>query len=239
MAGTAPRKRRARGSIDPEEILEGAFEIAGRDGLEGLSMPNLAAHLDVGVTSIYWYFRNKEDLLRQMSARAHAKIQAKVPAPSDYDPREWRQFLIDSANFQRAASAEDDLLVDLVYLRTGSYSRTTTHTVYEGLENIIAFLVEAGFSPRSAWMVFSTLSVYLRGLMIAERVRRINQTPPEGLQQLNLLDAEKMPLLTELVRTEPMIIDNTGDEAFEFAVAHILDQAETVLDKERGTAASE
>lgn len=235
MAGTAPRKRRARGSIDPGQILDGAFVIAGRDGLDGLSMPNLAAHLDVGVTSIYWYFRNKEDLLRQMSARAHARVQSKVPVPSDYDPSAWREFLADSARVQRSISAEDDLVVDLIYLRTSSYTRATTHEVFEGLEGILAFLVKAGFSPRSAWMVFSTLSVYLRGLLITERVRRTNHTPPEGLAQLNLLDAEKMPLLTELVRTEPVIIDNTGDEAFEFAVGHILDQAEVLLEKERST----
>jgi AcrR family transcriptional regulator len=235
MATSAPRKRRARGSISPEQILAGAFEIAGRDGLDEFSMPNLAAHLDVGVTSIYWYFRNKEELLRQMSAKANVKIEAKGPTPSDYNPSEWRHFLADSARFRRSVSAGDDLVVDLVYLRTGSYTRTTTHAVYGGLENILAFLVEAGFSLRSAWMVFSTLSVYLRGLLIAERVRRTNQTPPEGLPQLNLLDEEKMPLLTELVRTEPVIIDNTGEAAFEFALAHILDQAEVLLEKERAT----
>ena len=30
-------------------------------------MPGLAQHLDVGVTSIYWYFRKKEELLNAMN----------------------------------------------------------------------------------------------------------------------------------------------------------------------------
>lgn len=236
MTNPAPRKRRARGSIDPEQILDGAFEIAQRAGLDGMSMPGLAAHLDVGVTSIYWYFRNKEDLLRQMSARAHSQLQTKTQPPTDYDPADWRQYLTDSAHFQRSVSAGDDLVVDLVYLRTSSYTRGTTRLVYQGLEETLAYLVAAGFSLRSAWFVYSTLSLYVRGVLIAERVRRINQTPPEGLAQLNLLDAEKMPLLAELVRTEPIIIDNTGEASFQFGLDHILDQAAIVLERDRKAA---
>ena len=65
MAGqeTAPkRKRRERGSIDPEEIINGAFELAEEVSIDNLSMPMLGKHLGVGVTSIYWYFRKKDDL---------------------------------------------------------------------------------------------------------------------------------------------------------------------------------
>ena len=53
--------RRARGSISAEEIIAGAFDVAGRVSLSEFSMPMLAKHLGVGVTSIYWYFRKKDD----------------------------------------------------------------------------------------------------------------------------------------------------------------------------------
>ncbi|NED60037.1 helix-turn-helix transcriptional regulator, partial [Streptomyces sp. SID10244] len=55
------RERRERGSIDPEEIIKGAFELAEEIGVDNLSMPLLGKHLGVGVTSIYWYFRKKDD----------------------------------------------------------------------------------------------------------------------------------------------------------------------------------
>lgn len=229
MASPARRTRRARGSIDPEQILDGAFEVAHREGLDGMSMPGLATHLDVGVTSIYWYFRNKEDLLRKMSSRAHGQLQGQVPAVSDYESTAWREFLGDSARSQRIASDGDDLVVDLVYLRTSSYTRGTTRLVYQGLEQTLAYLMSAGFSLRSAWFVYSTLSLYMRGILIAERVRRINQTPPEGLPQLNLLDAESMPLLAQLVNSGEVVIDNTGEASFEYGLNFILDQAEKVL----------
>jgi AcrR family transcriptional regulator len=51
------RQRRERGSISVDEILNGAFEVAAEVSIDNLSMPLLARHLAVGVTSIYWYFR--------------------------------------------------------------------------------------------------------------------------------------------------------------------------------------
>ncbi|MGB8792028.1 MAG: helix-turn-helix domain-containing protein, partial [Mycobacterium sp.] len=64
------RQRRQRGSISVDEIINGAFEVANEASVDGLSMPLLAKHLDVGVTSIYWYFRKKDDLLNAMTDRA-------------------------------------------------------------------------------------------------------------------------------------------------------------------------
>ena len=57
------RRRRERGSISVDEIINGAFEVATEVSIDNLSMPQLARHLDVGVTSIYWYFRKKDELL--------------------------------------------------------------------------------------------------------------------------------------------------------------------------------
>jgi AcrR family transcriptional regulator len=63
------RRRRERGSITVDEILNGAFEVAAEVSVDHLSMPLLAKHLDVGVTSIYWYFRKRDDLLDAMTDR--------------------------------------------------------------------------------------------------------------------------------------------------------------------------
>ena len=63
MASDDTRARRQRGSLSEEEILDGAHALIARGGLDALSMPALARELAAGVTSIYWYFRNKEELL--------------------------------------------------------------------------------------------------------------------------------------------------------------------------------
>ena len=69
-ATAAKRPRRERGSINPDDIIAGAFELAEQVSIDNLSMPLLGKHLGVGVTSIYWYFRKKDDLLNAMTDRA-------------------------------------------------------------------------------------------------------------------------------------------------------------------------
>jgi AcrR family transcriptional regulator len=46
-------------------------------------MPRLAQRLDVGVTSIYWYFRSKDDLLDMMTERAMAELDGNFDLSQD------------------------------------------------------------------------------------------------------------------------------------------------------------
>jgi AcrR family transcriptional regulator len=75
--------RRSRGSLSQEEILTGAIELVERDGLEGLSMPNLARHLGAGVMSLYWYFHSKEELLAAMAEHAIHEVYGRLSPPGD------------------------------------------------------------------------------------------------------------------------------------------------------------
>ena len=51
-------------------VLEAAAGIAGRDGLDALSMRRLAQELDVWPMSIYTYFRDKDELLDALTETA-------------------------------------------------------------------------------------------------------------------------------------------------------------------------
>lgn len=78
-SAAAKRPRRERGSLNAADIIEGAFELAEQVSIDGLSMPLLGKHLDVGVTSIYWYFRKKDDLLNAMTDRALSRYVFATP----------------------------------------------------------------------------------------------------------------------------------------------------------------
>jgi AcrR family transcriptional regulator len=93
------RRRRERRSISVNEILKGAFEVAADVSIDNLSMPLLARHLDVGVTSIYWYFRKKDELLDAMTDRALAQYEFTAPG---IDASNWRESL---RNHARTAAA--------------------------------------------------------------------------------------------------------------------------------------
>lgn len=230
------RRRRPRGSIDPEHVIEGAFELGEQDGLENLSMPGLAAHLDMGVTSIYWHFRNKEHLLSRMSDRAFTGLVANLPTPAERDPESWRSFLMDFSVRLRDLHRADSLLTELTHLRTNTYSRGATHLLYRMVEEILAYLIAAGFAPLNAWHVYATLSNYLNGFIINEWAQRRNLTPPKGRRQLDLLEVDAMPLLSELIKTQEISLTMIGDPSFEFGVLAILDSASSVLQKDLSAA---
>lgn len=55
--------RGTRPALDRDTIVRGAIELLDRDGLEGLSMRHLGAHLSCAATTIYWHVANKEEVL--------------------------------------------------------------------------------------------------------------------------------------------------------------------------------
>jgi AcrR family transcriptional regulator len=86
MTQAAPpggRRRRERGSLSREEILAAAREIVERDGLRQLSLPALARQLHCGVTSIYWYFDNKDALVDALARVVLQDVHQQLPPPGD------------------------------------------------------------------------------------------------------------------------------------------------------------
>jgi AcrR family transcriptional regulator len=108
------RRRRERGSISVDEILNGAFEVAAEVSIDNLSMPLPARQLDVGVTSIYWYFRKKDELLDAMTDWALQRYEFTVPC---IDASNWRASLRNHARTMRRQFLDDPILCDLVLIR--------------------------------------------------------------------------------------------------------------------------
>jgi AcrR family transcriptional regulator len=162
------RKRRARGSLSAEEILAGAFRSAEEESLDALSMPRLAARLDVGVTSIYWYFKSKEDLLDALTEQAMVQfyVELHVPAGLAWDEHLRRYF----REFRRVFRASN-VLDDLIIMRTGNFIEKALTAAYERIEEVLEALVDAGVTRDDAICGYSTLSVYTRGAPLTVKVR--------------------------------------------------------------------
>lgn len=232
MVGTTNvgRERRPRGSIDPDMILKGAFEVAESVGLDNLSMPYLATHLDVGVTSIYWHFRNKEDLLRQMTSRALQHVRKEMRSIENWAPEEWRDYLEDRFTQLYRIHRSSNVITDITLLRGKTFSSDTTRQSFGRLEENLDFLVRAGFPLTTAWQVYTTCSVYTRGMVISEAMQRTNQAPPtENGEQLRLLQVDQMPLLHELLVEEGISIDMMNERNFLAGLHMVLDSAERIL----------
>src|ERR1700737_16836 len=160
------RRRRERGSISVDEIINGAFEVAAEVSIDNLSMPLLARHLDVGVTSIYWYFRKKNELLDAMTDRALAQYEFTVPC---IDASNWRASLRNHARTMRMRFLDDPILCDLVLIR-GHYGAGAVHGALQEIEQPVAALVEAGLTPQQAVDTYGAISGPTRGSVVLQRL---------------------------------------------------------------------
>lgn len=92
MAGkNTERKRRADGELSRTRILDAATEIAAERGYEGTSIGLVSAKCGLPASSIYWHFKDKDDLIAAVIERSFAtwlNAWNLVPPTSDTDPQE-------------------------------------------------------------------------------------------------------------------------------------------------------
>src|SRR5262245_59404885 len=95
--GTAgqTRRRRADGERSRQAILRGAANLATIDGLRGLSIGELAAHIGMSKSGLYAHFGSKEELQLATVQTAHEIFDAEIvePAQAIADPLERLQAL--------------------------------------------------------------------------------------------------------------------------------------------------
>jgi AcrR family transcriptional regulator len=74
MAGKDQPKRRKRadGTLSRERILDAATEIAAERGYEGTSIALVSAKCGLPASSIYWHFKDKDDLIAAVIERSFA-----------------------------------------------------------------------------------------------------------------------------------------------------------------------
>lgn len=222
---SSPRKRRARGSISAEEILLGAYELASEESLDALSMPRLAQRLDVGVTSIYWYFRSKEELLDTMTERAMGEYDRSFDLSQDLP---WDEYVRTYFRQFRQLFRTNGLLCDLIVMRTGPLTPEATRIAAQRIDLVLDVLVRAGFTPDTALYAYSTLSVFARGHLFLERSFTASGRPEKATQPFR-----DIPGLTVLATLDqPHTMSMTSDEDFEFGLENTIRGLRLLHDEE-------
>ena len=212
----SPRKRRARGSISAEEILHGAYELASEESLDALSMPRLAQRLDVGVTSIYWYFRSKEELLDTMTEKAMVEFDRSFALSQDVA---WDEYVRTYFRQFRAVFRDNELLCDLIVMRSGPLTPEASRIAAQRIDLVLGVLVDAGFTPDTAMFAYSTLSVFVRGHLFLERGWAASgrpDLPPEGA----FANVPGLSVLTSL--SQPHTMAMVSEDDFEFGLENTL-----------------
>lgn len=224
MAGPARRRRRDRGSISAEEILAGAFDIAGTVSIDDLSMPQLARHLDVGVTSIYWYFHRKDNLLDAMTERALMEYDFSVLS---IDAGSWRESLRAHAHRMRDTFQRNPTLCDLILIR-GTHGTPAARNALEKIEQPVAALVQAGLTPQQAFDTYTAISVLVRSSAVLQRLQaRMPEVRLSRGYWEQVIDRDAMPLIASITGRGYRI--GVADDAnFDHILDSILDRADSL-----------
>lgn len=225
------RQRRARGSITPEEVITGALELCREETVDGLSMPRLAQHLGVGVTSIYWYFKSKAELLDSLTEEAFKRFYAQMPP---LEGRKWDDVLREFFTNFRSILRNDDVLCDLTVMRGGHYTDKTIMLTWGRIEEVLEVLVEAGFSTESATYAYFTLSVYTRGSLFVERNLRANEDLSDVSSHPRAQLAAKMPVISTQAAKHSWYM--VSDDDFDFGIENNLRGLRTLLAADRKAA---
>jgi len=80
-----PRRKRADGELSRERILDAASEIAAERGYEGTSIALVSAKCGLPASSIYWHFKDKDDLIAAVIERSFANWLAAWQFPDEGD----------------------------------------------------------------------------------------------------------------------------------------------------------
>ncbi|MDP7733517.1 TetR/AcrR family transcriptional regulator [Mycobacterium paragordonae] len=228
QATAEKRQRRERGSINPDDIISGAFELAEQVSIDNLSMPLLGKHLGVGVTSIYWYFRKKDDLLNAMTDRALSKYVFATPY---VEAKDWRETLRNHARLMRKTFMGNPILCDLILIRA-ALSPKAARVGAQEMEKAIANLVEAGLSPEDAFDTYSAISLHVRGSVVLHRLHEKNQSSEDGTRSIEeavAVDPQTTPLIAQVTGKGHRIAapDETN---FEYGLECILDHAGQLIE---------
>lgn len=188
--------RRARGSLSQDEILDGAQHLIERHGLAELSMPALARHLKSGVTSIYWYYRSKDELLQALTDRVTSEIYQGLPPIGE---KPWDEEL-----FDYYAAFHDLIDRHVVYrelfahrVRVLVEHADLRPTVLQRLEDGLGFLVAGGLTPEEAATAMNACADFTCGFVVLGHGHDHDRVAEADRSSVRI-DASQLPILHAL-----------------------------------------
>ncbi|MFH8775065.1 TetR family transcriptional regulator [Streptomyces sp. NPDC085866] len=104
------RKKRANGVESRQRILDAAVEIAGERGYEGTSIAAVSAKCGLPASSIYWHFKDKDDLIAAVIERSFETWLTAVELPGEEAGTPLERVTAMAANVARSLVDAPDFL---------------------------------------------------------------------------------------------------------------------------------
>ncbi|HEY1174557.1 MAG TPA: TetR/AcrR family transcriptional regulator [Phytomonospora sp.] len=199
-----PRPRIGRG-----QVVAAGLELAASEGLAALSMRRIAAHLSVGVATIYTHVPGREELLALM----FDALVGGSPLPAATG--DWRR------NVEAWAREDWELYRAAPWVAQLTASALPGPNLLAWYDAALATLAGTGLDSREMVAVVESVDGYVRGL--AREVAA--QPPPEravaqARAVASFVDLDRLPALRAVALDGA--IPGTGDH-FEFGLQRLLD----------------
>ncbi|MFD3375046.1 MULTISPECIES: TetR/AcrR family transcriptional regulator [unclassified Streptomyces] len=104
------RRKRANGVESRQRILDATVEIAGERGYEGTSIAAVSAKCGLPASSIYWHFKDKDDLIAAVIERSFETWLAAVELPREEIGTPLERVRVMAANVARSLVDAPDFL---------------------------------------------------------------------------------------------------------------------------------
>jgi TetR/AcrR family tetracycline transcriptional repressor len=214
--------------ITPERIADAALRLIDTQGLSGLTVRALAEELGLGTMTLYWYVRNKDEVLDLVADRVFA---AAVLPQGETD---WRELCRAGAKAVRAAFLAHPRAVPIIVGR-GSFGPNGLRMI----EFSIGIFRGAGFSPEEATDAYFTISNFVTGFCSFETA---GADPGSGLafdrqayarmasQYVSMLPADRYP---NVVAAAPRMFGADRDARFAFGIDCLIAGLEARLNAGR------
>ena len=158
-------------SLDRAAIVDAALALLEADGIEGLSTRKLAQALNIKGPSLYWHFKNKRELLEQMTERLYEDALPKPPGHDlrGFDRRAWLE--AGARGLRRVALSHRDGALLLAGSRPARRGGTKNY------ESMLATLQRSGLSLSDGVVVLQVLGRFAVGWVLYEQS---GQNPPQA-----------------------------------------------------------
>ncbi|MET7474626.1 TetR/AcrR family transcriptional regulator [Streptomyces sp. NPDC005648] len=104
------RKKRANGVESRQRILDATVEIAGERGYEGTSIAAVSAKCGLPASSIYWHFKDKDDLIAAVIERSFDTWLAAVVLPGEETGTPLERITVMAGNVAKSLVDAPDFL---------------------------------------------------------------------------------------------------------------------------------
>ncbi len=217
MRKNVDRSKKPRGTLTSEKIVEVAMKMIDEQGIEAFSMRKLATELKVDPMAIYYYFKNKQTLIKQLVKQALDFTQLESIDWHRGETIDWKQGVKAFARYYIGlCRAHPNLIQHLVTNPESGYQ-----TIQEGNEILFSALLAGGLPAHEVIRVSDILIDYLNGYSLAESTGRL-PTNKERIQSFeNMLDElspEQFPATFKVIQQ----IDGPVETDFEVGLDLIL-----------------